>query len=103
MKVSELNESAPSPTTSVQSIGQVEFAAFSDHVGLYRRNKDNRPVKVAKVKRKDRNKWTFVKTESWDEFEMPHFGNLKDTDEYESIEEIFRKRGIRYDSLKRLK
>lgn len=93
---------------SVDSIGSVEFALMPDSVKLFKRNQENQPINIAKLKRVTGEGWKFYTTPSWSEMKLPHLGHIEavNTDfsgmktHGEKLESIMKKFGIRYDELK---
>jgi hypothetical protein len=78
MKIKDiLNEVAEPGTTSVESIGKVEFKTFNGSVCLIKRNQDNKPCTVARINRTTGEGWSMVPTKIWKELNLPHFGNLQ--------------------------
>ena len=76
MKLNELFETAATGMTSVASIGRVEYAAFPNRIELYKRNKENCPTCVAKIRRKKGAGWSLITTKEWGGNNLPHFGQL---------------------------
>jgi hypothetical protein len=79
MKLNEiLSEEAMAGVTSVSSIGSVEYRAWPSMVKLYKRNDQNVPCCVAKIKRHKGQGWRIITTDEWKKMNLPHFGYIHD-------------------------
>ncbi len=78
MKIEDIVLEVAEPgTTSVESIGKVEFKAFNGSVCLIKRDKDNKPCVVARINRTTGDGWSMIPTKIWKDLNLPHFGNLQ--------------------------
>lgn len=102
-----ITEEATPSMTSVQSIGKIEYKSSPDQIRLFRRDTENKPKCICKIKRIKGDGWKMVPTDQWGEFQLPHFGNMfgHSTNNIgmkthqSKIEDILRGFGVRYDSI----
>lgn len=109
MRLEELLEALSGPSmTSVSSIGRVYYNSFTNHIKLYKQV-DNGYVPVAKIQRAKGRGWNFKTFGGWTQLNLPHFGNANNTNikgiktHTNSLEDILKQWGIRYDSLESLR
>ena len=77
MKLTEVFEFAAAGSTSVASIGQVEFSSHKNQIKLYKRDSLGNAKVVAKIKRKKSDGWRLITTKDWKTNNLPHFGHLE--------------------------
>jgi hypothetical protein len=79
-EIEPLEEDAAPGSTSVASVGTMEYDANPGLVRLYKRNAVDQACCVARIERKKGQGWRFITTPNWGKFGLPHFGNLYDVE-----------------------
>jgi hypothetical protein len=107
MKLSDIFETVSAGVTSVSSIGQVEYSAFSNRVKLYRKDCNNNHQCIAVIKRNKNDGWRFKPTKNWNSQKLDHFGHLTNIKSDKkgmktisnNLESMLKAWGIKYDGI----